>query len=343
MEPFDAGSKLPEVAYYYSEPVWKIGDDEGNWIKNLILFFDGVALLVPTYIRDKPFERDPAIAGGLAARGLLKILEPETFIDTDAVTSLADRLMPLLEEGQFNHLATEDVRFEALSMSRLGYRASADLAERIVSELRSRGLARESADGVSIPTHPIVRSLILVLWSQLLRPTGRAHGRDLQPTTDNPGVHRALTAFLQKPSMPSSGHVVTLDLETVGVDLRAVPIDEVLDFRKGHRSSYRAYARNVRDFNALIGSVPFEERQMFMRDRREEISEAAESLRRSAESAWKSPSTFALGFVGAVWTALQGDLVGAMLAGGQTIIGSSGGTEVAAFSYLFDARRQFNA
>jgi hypothetical protein len=35
-----------EIAYYYPNPIW----DQGDWVKNLILFFDGVALLVPDYL-----------------------------------------------------------------------------------------------------------------------------------------------------------------------------------------------------------------------------------------------------------------------------------------------------
>jgi len=45
-----AVAKDKELAFYYPGPVWHSGD----WIKNLILFFDGIALLVPDYIKDKP-------------------------------------------------------------------------------------------------------------------------------------------------------------------------------------------------------------------------------------------------------------------------------------------------
>lgn len=34
---------LKEIAYYYPDPMWASGD----WVKNLILFFDGIALLLP--------------------------------------------------------------------------------------------------------------------------------------------------------------------------------------------------------------------------------------------------------------------------------------------------------
>jgi hypothetical protein len=65
-----------ELAFYYPGPVWHSGD----WIKNLILFFDGIALLVPNYIKDKPDIVDPPIAAGLRQEGLLHILEPEKIV-----------------------------------------------------------------------------------------------------------------------------------------------------------------------------------------------------------------------------------------------------------------------
>jgi hypothetical protein len=70
------------MVFYYPGPMWSSGDQ----VKNLILFFDGIALLVPNYIREKPFLQDPALATGLAEHGLLEILEPEDLIDADCGT-----------------------------------------------------------------------------------------------------------------------------------------------------------------------------------------------------------------------------------------------------------------
>ena len=72
--------QFPEVAFYYPGPVWNSGD----WIKNLILFFDGIGLLVPNYMTERPEQVDPAIAGALKEKGLLHILEPETLVDAKA-------------------------------------------------------------------------------------------------------------------------------------------------------------------------------------------------------------------------------------------------------------------
>lgn len=70
-----------ELAFYYPNPMWYSGD----WVKNLILFFDGIALLVPTYMKGRPEEVDPAIVEGLKQHGLLDIIEPEKAVDTHSV------------------------------------------------------------------------------------------------------------------------------------------------------------------------------------------------------------------------------------------------------------------
>jgi hypothetical protein len=62
-----SSSELPQVAFYYPGPMWRGSD----YIKNLLVFFDGVALLVPEYMRDRPFDFDPAVATGLKDQGLL--------------------------------------------------------------------------------------------------------------------------------------------------------------------------------------------------------------------------------------------------------------------------------
>src|SRR5438045_1605185 len=88
-------SNLEDWAFYYPGPVWSDPDA----IKNLVLFFDGLAVLVPKYLRGKPLRVDPAIAAGLSQNGLLRELEPETFIDRAAAEELATNLVDLLVSG----------------------------------------------------------------------------------------------------------------------------------------------------------------------------------------------------------------------------------------------------
>lgn len=92
-----------------------------DWLKNLLLFFDGVALLVPEYMRDRPSYVDPAMVGGLEQEGLLKILNPESFINRDAAERLTTGLVDIVESGALDALGDDsEARRSALSFSRLG-------------------------------------------------------------------------------------------------------------------------------------------------------------------------------------------------------------------------------
>lgn len=61
----DGADKAPllDVAYHH-EPYWHA--HQSDWIKSLLLFFDGVAVLVPDYMRDRPLFTDPTLAQPLA-------------------------------------------------------------------------------------------------------------------------------------------------------------------------------------------------------------------------------------------------------------------------------------
>ena len=325
----------PEVGFYYPNQFWYRSD----WIKNLILFFDGLGLLVPDYMKDRLDSFDPSLVEGLRSHGLLHVLEPETLVDKAAAEKLAEAMANAISSGALDDLTGESIAFAELSMSRLGFRGDAELAGMIVEELKARGLAQDTEDGVSIPLHPAVRSLVLVHLAHILRPYGGRMGLDLSPVTDRPDVVRALTELLSLPDAPSTGSVVTFDMATVGVDLAPVPIDEVLDFRRQHLEEHRAYARKVRQFVRELSALPEEQRQEAFEDRQEELDERARDLKRTSRQAWKRPAGFALTLAGASWTAVTGDPIGALLGAGAGALAatSGGGSEAGAYSYLFRA------
>jgi hypothetical protein len=137
--------------------------------------------------------------------------------------------------------------------------------------------------------------------------------------------------------------VIALDLETVAVDLRLVPMDEVLDFRKAHFKEHRDYVRSVRKLARDLSQLPEQEREEELEARREALQEMANSLKRISRKAWKRPASFALGMAGAFWRLGAHDYVGAILAVGGTLVGTRSKNKVAtgAYSYLFRANSQF--
>lgn len=332
-------SETKDVAFYYPGHLWY----RTEWIKNILLFFDGVGLLIPEYKKGELELVDPILAAPLREEGLLHYLVADEVVDKEVTEKLATALADAIAAGAFDRLSEKDSAFHEISMSRMGYSGDAGLAQMLFEEFKARGLARDSEDGMSIPLHPLIRYLILVLLAQILRPKGQHLGLDLSPVTDRFRVVKALAEFLELPSAPSAGQVVALDLQTVSVDLQSVPLDEVLDFRKENRAEHRRYIRSVRRFARELSLLGEPERREAFRDRQAELDDLASELKRISRAAWRTPASFAVGLTGAAWTAVTGDPLGALLGAGGSILGLSGSAkgEAGAFSYLFSAHQRY--
>jgi hypothetical protein len=331
--------RTPELAFYYPGPMWRFGER----IKTLLLFFDGVALLVPRYMRDRPEEIEPFLATPLKKEGLLRILEPESVVDKSAARELGAALGPILKSGALSKLKKDRTAFHELSLSRLGAYGDPGITEAIIKELKSQGLARKSQDGVSIPMHPMVRNLILVLLAQILRSKGNALVLELSPTTDWPQIVEALAELLSLPMMPSAGRVITFDLETVAPDLTKVPLDEVLDFRRQHIQEYRAYSRAVRTFVREVSLTTARDRSKAFQERQGELRDLAADLKNRSRKIWRKPAAVGLTAAGAAWICKPNDILGALLAGGVAAIGAlpERSHETGAYTYLFSAQQRF--
>lgn len=333
-------TKRPEVAFYYPGWIW----DAPSFIKNLLLFFDGVALLVPTYMKRRVETVDPELSQPLLDQGLLHIIEPEKAVDKSATETLAKAMAKILESGQLDSFANDKTRFRALSYSRLGGFGEQSLADSIIEKLKERGLASDTEDGVSIPLHPMAHRLVLVLHSQILRNKGKSFGLELHPATEQARMIHALSEVLSGSSSASSGHIVASDLMTVGVDLTEVPLDEILSFRSEHNKLLRKYARDVRKFVTDLSNVRKEDRVTLQEDRREELIDIASDLKENSVKAWKGPASFALGISGFGWSLATGDALGAILGGSSILVGLGDSKKevITPYSYLFRAKGRFS-
>lgn len=322
-----------ELAYLYPEPLWR----SGEWVKNVLLLFDGVTLLVPDYMHDAPSRIDVEIGQPLQELGLLRVLSPELLVDAEVTSRLVTILVDLIADGAFDDLPQATV-FHNLSHSRLGYVGDPALSRMVIEELEARGLAQPSEDGVSIPVHPLVRWSVLVLLSQLMTSQSLEDGARLEPVTDRPEVHRALAELLNLPKMPTAGTVYASDVSTLGLNLDGVPLDEVLAFREQHGPAYRAYARNVRDFARTLGTLSESDQDSALTDRREALADELAALQGLPESAWRSGANIVLGVVGATYKAMKGDFFEAMQDFSSGALGvEPSGQPQTAFGYLLTA------
>jgi hypothetical protein len=330
----------PTVAYWYPEPFW--ADHEAGTVKNLLPFFDQVAILLPDYMHGRHREANPWLTGPLEEMGLLRVLEPGRFVDTAMTTRLHEILRGLLSAGVFDSLAPPEspYGYHAISRTRLGWNADVALASEFTDELISRQLARPSEDGVSIPLHPMVRSTVLVLLSQLAPAAAKNDGLDLFPVTPARERIRDLLSVLHLPGLASSGETVALDSEAVGLDLSAAPLDAVLAFRDEHGAQCRRYLRNVRDFVRNLSLMPSDEREAATIDRQEELADLATDLRKTSRSYWRLPvARVAVGGAGAVVSLATGSALPAALAAMSALLEwDSPGEATGPFSYLFEVQ-----
>ena len=334
-----------DVAYYYPAPYWGMG--EGSWVKSLLLFFDKVSILLPDYMYGRHYVADPVLAEPLEDQGLLQVLEPNRWVDEEMVESLAEAVSGLLANGVFDDLPKEDY-FHELSQSRMGYGANVDLAEAVVSELRAKGLAKPSEDGVSIPLHPAVRTTILVILAQLARSAGNKQNLSVHPATYDGRALQDLIDTLSRKGMPSRDSVIAFDLEQVSFNMDSVPLDELLQFRAEYQAAHRAYIRDLRGFMAELADVSLpEEREVLLLQRRQEIADEAHDLRRSTRKALgRNLPSCSFGIAGGVWSAINGDPFGLVLAAlglVSDMLGSEGvdSNKVSAYSYLFRVEHAF--
>ena len=333
-----------DIAYYYPAPYWSVR--ESSWVKSLLLFFDEVAILLPRYMHGRHQAADPTLVEPLEDRGLLRVLEPNDWIDEKMANQLAEIIVELLTNGTFDDLPKEKY-FHALSQSRLGYGADVGLADFLVDELTARDLARPSEDGVSIPLHPTVRTTILVILGQLSRAAGNSRGFAIHPTTNDRHAIDDLIATLSRDRMPSCNKVTLLDLEPVSLNMGSVPLDELLQFRTEHQDAHKTYMQNLQRFMAELASIDvLEDREALLLNRRQEIADAAHDMRRFTLQAFrKNLPSWSLGLAGGAWSLGTGDPIGAALAAvgllGAELFGKS--RTVTAYSYLFSMQQRYGA
>ena len=327
-----------EIAFYYPGPMWHHDD----WIKTMILFFDGIGILLPDYLKGKPEREDPSIAIPLREQGLLHILEPEQIVDKSATEKLSVAMTEVINSGVLDKLDKHG-EFHEISYSRMGGYGEAQLARQLLESLKAKGLARDSEDGKSIPMQPMVRSLILVLLSQILCPHGEKLGAELSPATDRPQLVQALRELLSLPDAPSASHVVAMDLETISVDLRLVPMNEVLGFRKEHFADHRKYICGIHRLTRDLAELPVQAREDELAARQDEIQELSNKIRSVSRKAWRQPATFALGMTGAFWKLHAHDPLGALFGVAAAVLGlkASEKVDTGAYSYLFRANSQY--
>ena len=329
-------STLARTAYYTDGIAW----GSLNWPKSMLLFFEKVAVLVPTAEQDS-FERsDEAVIAGLREHDVLKVLRPTDLVDANASHRIVQQLREAADK--IPDAAEPDPGAPMLLyLEKLGNGPEADQVRELANQLHKAGVAKPFVHGQSMVIRPGLGYLVLDAIAREAARTGQQLGLDLHPSRCV-GTQRDLFPIDRRVDMCVGATVVHTDLEEVGVDLGPVPIGEILDFRKQHADLLDRYRVGLREFSSQLAATPFAERQVLLRERRESILEAQDQLK-SAYRDWKKLAAIGLGLGGVVWTAWSGDLVSGGLAlatAGVEMLPSSGPPPTR-LTYLVKAAQSF--
>ena len=70
----------------------------------------------------------------------------------------------------------------------------------------------------------------------------------IQPVINDEHAAEFVSHVLNSFKRPVQANIITADIRNMGLNLSAVPLDEVLDFRKQYGAEFRSYVRDLRSF-----------------------------------------------------------------------------------------------
>jgi hypothetical protein len=339
----------------------------GEWVKTMLLFFEGIAIMAPPEAGANLISREESTFGPLADQGLFRLLDPADLIQVKQAEAILEFLFSLaadvdegrpwgwwgLEKSLTFRWSSSDLRlamerggliFAGRSLHIYNEGAVRRTATMIWDVLERHGLATTPDSEGSFYMHPDIWVTYEAFLAHAVADSCLREGLLLRPATDDAFQSSARDVVLNMPGYPSAGNVVGFDLQQVALDVSPFGLDEVLQFRNEQGADYRRYARNLRKFAVEASQVQGQEREMLLRERHEELADAADDLRRSSRDWWRRASaSVGIGISGAVCSATTGEWPAAIvsLLGGIAGAGARPKPD-SAFTYLFKAEQTFS-
>ncbi|MEU5771502.1 hypothetical protein ABZ782_36950 [Streptomyces asoensis] len=283
----------PDLAYFYPGWIWdaqSVGE-----LKNLLLFFDGFALLLPEDHFQAAVNHEAELAHPLQEAGLLHNFEPRTWLDANTAQIIRRAAMRSRPAGLSPGSTTIGHLSGSSSISMGHMAADRPATDHIVDEMLRMGtIIRRRPDlGPDMVDMPMrARAAVLLtlgLAAQRKVASHRIHlVGGLSQATREQGDPLPQGQALAKAER--IGRLLHQDALNIGVDLSETPLNEILDYRHEHGEAYRAYARDLREFVGDLEAAEPIDRPRMLHERSESIADHAAKLRR-ARRAWGRPVT----------------------------------------------------
>ena len=214
---------------------------------------------------------------------------------------------------------------------------TSDVREVLMNSARKYSSAKEKFGGTPSQVRAVWEGVFSILLRRYVTDVA------IQPVIDDENAASFVAAAIGSHDA-GRAKIVVGDLVQIGIDLSAVPLDEVLDFRSKYSSEYRRYSNDVRMFVLDLSLMNEADRHSALINRRAELVDRAEQLRKTGRTAFaRQAISFGFGFAGAAWTLAHGDPWGAAFA---TAAASAGLTRQdpepigASYTYILRAKTE---
>ena len=315
-----SGSRA-EFAHYYGDWFWP--EERIAWVKSLLLFFDGIALAMPRATAALFIDSDPVLAQPLTELGLLRNYPPNLWLKSPFKEdrSVLGRFFATQTElgtcscGDLGHVdalsAPRSIRELAHDRSKKEFRKTVEGFNRSLDRtMRQYGSSPALARALTVNvTSRFLQQYVTDVW--------------IQPVIDDDDAASFVASAMGEQNT-SRARIILNDLLHLDLDLSAVPLDEVLDFRRQYAAEYRSYSHQVRQFALELSLLPESDQSFALEDRRTELDSRARQLRKIGHSAFAHRTlSMGFGFAGAAWTLAHGDVWAAAFAAGAIAAGIS--------------------
>lgn len=344
--------EVPEQAFFTQRAFGRRLD----FVKTMLVFFDGIAVLVPSHrhrLPDKDVD-DPYLAEALEERRLITYLTPEELITEDSVRAMLalvdalPRRAALVEGRSYEpHFGLYNEQTNTLVGGKFGYRGRySHVGRAILAILQDKGWLTESVIEGVYKAGSDASERLLGLLAFLLSNDGGQLGLSLQPVVKDMHSLRTMLEDI-RPSVPvlrdTMSEFVASDMAKVPIDTSRAPLDEVLAFKQAHGAAYRTYVRDLRAFIADLGSIAQADRPRFIRDRSEQLRDAKAELRRYSMRSWRRPlASLTFGIGGASVSLAHGNPEAAGFALASALAGfRRQKAPGSVYSYVFELGRSF--
>lgn len=323
-----------EFAHYYGDWIWE--EEVTAWVKSLLLFFDGIALIIPEARAEQLIDSDPVLAQPLAELGLLRNYWPETSAMIYPSSLPADYSEYFRRVAELCERTPEGGAFSESDLRSLTAEISPELKCIIETFSRKVSHAKQRFGDDPSNMRALTVSGAAMVAAQNITEVA------IQPVIEKEDA-AAFVAAIMGSRDKGRAKIMTSDTRHVGLDLEAVPLDEVLAFRSQHGPEYRAYSRDVRQFVLTLSQLSEAEQESALMERRAELDDRADELRRVGRSAFKHQAvSLGFGLAGAAWTLVHGeDMWGATFTAGAAAAGltmPTAGPIGAAYTYVLQAK-----